>query len=243
VKPEEKTIIKPEEKTIVKPEKMDVMSLAQYLEMWRRIQKWQTENNTTDLPNYVTVSDFNIEGLDKVEKTTFLDMLDRVKKWQETHDGKMPQIIGIKGAANGTEPIHTTNGSIQARLEAGLGKFNSFTEFWQKIIGRGYNYYYNSSYNLDQEISRLINKQGLNCTDSMELCYSLAKEMGYEVQYVHVMCKQGGHIRGQIKGHEFKNWTRIDPAAAISTSTRAGIGTVWCDYPNAHIEIENWLRR
>jgi hypothetical protein len=221
---------------------MKTMNLAQYLEMWQRIQKWQTENKTKELPNHVTVSDFKIEGIDIIEKTTFLDMLNRVQKWQETHDGKMPEIIGITVAAHDTEPTPHT-GSIKAGLEAGLGNFNSFSEFWQKIIGRGYNYYYNSSYDLDHEISRIINKQGLNCTDSMELCYSLAKEMGYEVQYIHVMCKQGGHIRGQIKGHEFKNWTKIDPAAAISTSTRAGIGHVWCDYPNAHIEIGNWLRR
>ena len=54
----------------------------------------------------------------------------------------------------------------------------------------------------------------------MELCHALAIEMGYEVEYIHVMCKQGGHIRGQIKGHEFKNWTKIDPAAAISSINR-----------------------
>ena len=77
----------------------------------------------------------------------------------------------------------------------------------------------------------------------MELCYSLAKEMGYEIQYVHVTCKEGGHIRGQICGHEFKNWTRIDPAAALSTHTKAPIGKVWCDYPNAYIENGTWLRR
>lgn len=221
---------------------MHIMNLAQYIQMWQWINEWQTKNHTKELPNYVTVSNFKIEGIDTIKKTTYMEMYNRVQKWKETHDGKMPEIIGIEGPAYNTEPGPFT-GLIKARLEAGLGKFNSFTEFWQKIRGRKYSHYYNSSYNLNQEITRIINKQGLNCVDSMELCYSLAKEMGYEVQYVHVMCKQGGHIRGRIFGHEFKKWTRIDPAAALSTNTRANIGTVWCDYPNAHIENGQWLRK
>lgn len=220
---------------------MKTMTLAQYVQMWQWIKEWQTDEKTEDLPNYVKVTRLGISGVNQIEKKTIIDMYHRVKKWKETHDGKMPEIIGIESAANGTEPIHTTNGSIKARLEAGMGKFNTFTEFWQKIIGRGYSYYYNDIYTLDQEIDRLINKKGLNCTDSMQLCHALAREMGYEAEYVHVMCKEGGHIRGKIRGHEFPNWTKIDPAAALSTKTRAGIGHVWCDYPNAHIENSAWL--
>ena len=219
---------------------MKTMNLAQYTQMWQWINEWQIKNNTKDLPNSVSVSNFKIEGVDKLEKATYMDMYDRVQKWQETHDGKMPEIIGINSTAHGTEPAPHT-GSIKARLEAGLGKFNTFTEFWQKIRGRGYSHYYNDIYTLDQEVDRLIKRSGLNCTDSMQLCHALASEMGYEVRYVHVMCKEGGHIRGQIRGHEFSDWTKIDPAAAISTGTRAGIGTVWCDYPNAHIENSAWL--
>lgn len=220
---------------------MKTMNLAQYLEMWARIKKWQVENKTEALPVHVDISDFKID-IDKIVKKTFIDMYSRVVKYQETHNGAMPQVIGIEGIATGTEPIRPS-GSVKTKLEAGLGRFNNFTEFWSKIRGRGYKHYYNSSYNLDQEINRIIKREGINCTDSMELCYSLAREMGYEVQYIHVMCKEGGHIREQIKGHEFSNWMRIDPAAAISTSTRAPLGKVWCDYPNAHIENGSWLRR
>ena len=49
--------------------------------------------------------------------------------------------------------------------------------------------------------------------------------MGYEARYVHVQCKEGGHIRGQIKGHEFSDWTRIDPAAALSVNSQYPIGS------------------
>jgi hypothetical protein len=214
------------------------MSLAQYLKMWTWIKQWQSQNNTKNLPNYVDVSSLKI-GLDRIEKDVYLDMFHRVGKYQEGHEGKMPETIGINSPAHGTEPPITP---VKNRLEAGLGPFNNFTEFWEKIKGRGYKHYYNNVYNLKQEIQRVINREGINCTDSMQLCHALGCEMGYEVQYVHVMCKKGGHIRGQIKGHEFTDWTDIDPAAALSVNSMYPIGRVWCDYPNAHITNAIWLQ-
>ena len=56
------------------------MNLAQYTQMWQNIQEWQTKNNTKELPTYVRVSSFKIEGIDKIEKTTYMDMYQRVKK-------------------------------------------------------------------------------------------------------------------------------------------------------------------
>ena len=215
------------------------MSLSQYLEMWNRIIKWQNDNNTTRLPNYVDVGDMNV-GVNPIYKDTYMDMYNRVVAYQGSHGGEMPQVIGIEGSASNTEPV-TPTGSIKSKLEAGLGSFNNFTQFWQKILGRGYSHYYNDIYTLDQEIDRLIKKTGLNCTDSMQLCYALGTEMGYEMKYVQVQCNEGGHIRGQIKGKEFGDWTRIDPAAAIDLNSQYPIGKVWCDYDNAHVDTDNWL--
>lgn len=215
------------------------MSLAQYLEMWNRINRWQSANKTTDLPNYVTVSDFKIGSpvIDKIYKATFLNMLNRVKAFQALH-GSMPNVIGIEGAAIGTEP---KIGPVRAKLQAGLGVFNTFTEFYNKCKGRGYSYYYNDIKTLDQEIYALVNRKGLNCTDSTQLAHALALEMGYEFRYVHVQCKSGGHIRGQIRGREFKDWTRVDMAACISVSSQYALNRVWCDYDNAHLENSAWL--
>ena len=83
---------------------MKTMNLAQYTQMCQWIKEWQTKNNTKDLPNYVSVSSFKIEGVGKLEKAIYMDMYNRVQKWQTLHDGKMPEIIGIEGTAHGTEP-------------------------------------------------------------------------------------------------------------------------------------------
>lgn len=213
------------------------MILSQYLEMWNRINQWQVENNTDSLPNYVDVADMDV-GVNPIYKDTYMDMYHRVLDYQNSHDGVMPQVIGIEGPVYGTEPTTTP---VKSKLEAGLGSFNTFTEFWQKILGKGYLYYYNDLYTLDQEITRLIACSGLNCTDSMQLSYALGTEMGYEMKYVQVQCNEGGHIRGQIKGNEFNDWTRIDPAAAIDVNSQYPIGQVWCDYDNAHVDSDTWL--
>jgi hypothetical protein len=210
--------------------------------MWNRIIKWQADKNITALPNYVNLADMNFgEGVDPIYKKTYIDIYNRVLAYQESHDGVMPEIIGIEGPYIGDSSQPTGEGTVQRRLENGLGRFGSFTEFWQKIFGRGYSYYYNDVYTLDQEIQRLLGCASLNCIDSMQLCYSLGTEMGYEVRYVQVQCQSGGHIRGQIKGHEFGDWIKIDPAAAISVNSQYPIGQIWCDYDNAHLTSDDWL--
>lgn len=45
----------------------------------------------------------------------------------------------------------------------------------------------------------------------------------------------------QIKGHEFGDWVRIDPAAALSVNSQYPIGHVWCDHDNAHLTSDDWL--
>ena len=44
------------------------MNLAQYTQMWQWINEWQTKNNTKDLPTYVNVSSFKIEGVEQDRK-------------------------------------------------------------------------------------------------------------------------------------------------------------------------------
>lgn len=124
-----------------------------------------------------------------------MDMYNRVLEYQNSHDGIMPEIIDIEGPYNGDSSQPTGECTVQRRLEDGLGKFNNFTEFCQKILGRGYISYYNNVYTLDDEIQWLIGCAGLNCTDNMQLCYALGTEMGYEVRYVQMQCNEGRHIR------------------------------------------------
>ena len=71
------------------------MILSQYLEMWNRIIKWQTDNNTTRLPNYVDVGDMNL-GVNPIYKDTYMDMYNRVVAWQESHGGRCLKLLELK---------------------------------------------------------------------------------------------------------------------------------------------------
>jgi hypothetical protein len=172
---------------------------------------------------------------DYVPYTTFADMRDRYAAYK-SNTGNYPALVYYVAPT----PVRTV-GQIQAQLEAAVGQFNNFTEFYNKSKGRGYSYYYNDVKTLTQEIAAYKNKTGLNCSDAAQLFTALAKEMGYLTRYVHVMCNSGGHIRMQILGKEFSSWTRVDPAACISVGSQYPIGQVWCDYDNAHIETSNWI--
>lgn len=218
------------------------ITLIQYVEMWNRIIRWQKKTGEKRIPNYVDISDFKIKDVPKIIKTQIIDMESRVQNWKNSHNGAMPNIIGIEGPAPGTEPRKI--GSIQSYAIKQLGYFSTITGFCDLIRGRGYKKYYNDIKTRIQTIDAIASndeEDNPNCTDAMQVLHDLAIEMGYECRYVHVQCKEGGHIRGQIKGHEFKEWTRIDPAAILSKYTRAKIGEVWCDYVNAHIEDAPWL--
>jgi hypothetical protein len=79
------------------------MNLMQYKVMWDWIENWQRENNTKELPAYVKVDKLGI-GLETIQKAEYLDMYQRVLKWKDTHNGAMPEFIGVEAPAIGTEP-------------------------------------------------------------------------------------------------------------------------------------------
>ena len=109
------------------------MSLSQYLEMWDRIIKWQTKNNTKTNPNYVDVTDMEV-GVTLIYEKTYMDMYNRVLSYQQCHNGEMPQIIGIEGPYDGDSSQPSGNGTLKSQLEKGLGSFDNFTQFWKKIL-------------------------------------------------------------------------------------------------------------
>ena len=173
---------------------------------------------------------------DYVDWDTYEDMFQRWAAYPGNNGGQWPTKVYFQAPT-----VTRTVGPIQAKLEAFLGQFNSWTEYYNKIIGRGYGYYYNDVKTLDQEIEALKNKTGLNCTDITQLSVELAKEMGYQTKYVKVQCQSGGHIRMQIKGKEFSDWQRADPAAALSVGSQYPLGKVWCDNNTARVVVEPWL--
>ncbi len=196
---------------------------AQYREMWKRITKWQAKN-PSKLPNYVTISDMKV-GVNRVTKNQFLDMKKRWDAWKSAHKGQEPNKIGIGG------PVGSGNllvvGPIQKALMNAVGSFQSFTGFYKLCKNRGYAYYFDDRYAQSQAIKRLKGRMGLNCVDSAQLGYYLAKEMGYQVKYQRTVCRKSdgtyvGHILLKIKGREFSSWTIVDLAACLDRGKPLG---------------------
>lgn len=118
----------------------------------------------------------------------------------------------------------------------------SFTTWYNSMIGAGYANYDNDVYNSEEEEYNIAHHIAMNCSDYSQKAAQKAKELGYEVRYVHVICKSGkGHIYIQVKGREFNNWTNVDVAAAASVGSKYPIGQVWCPDGDAWISNESWL--
>lgn len=217
--------------------------LAVFLDMNKRFLAYKKSTGQIPSKIYINIS----KPIDYVDANTFENMQFRYDNYVKIN-GNRPAILYFlapeKRTTTVTEEVQEVKrvvGTIQGRMEVALGQFNNFTEFYNKAKGRGYKYYYDDVYTLETEIVRFINKQGINCSDAAQLFGALAKEMGYEWRYVHVQCTSGGHIRAQIRGKEFSDWTRVDPAACISVGSQYPIGQVWCDYDNAHLESATWI--
>ncbi len=124
----------------------------------------------------------------------------------------------------------SATGKYYQKAVAALGSFFDAKELYNKFIGRGYGAYNNDIYDFDTALKRVANRLGINCSDACQLLYFILKDMGYECRFVHIMCKSGaGHIVLDVKYPKgVSSYTRIDPAAALSTSSRAKWGTIWC---------------
>lgn len=170
----------------------------------------------------------------------FKEIKTRWDKWLKEHDNTEPNFMYINKPAEGSSNAST---GIIAKMKDAIGNFTSFKEAYNLLIGRGYGAYNNDIYTQDQAIKRLKNRQGINCSDSCQLMYALAVAMGLQARYVHIICKSGaGHIVLDVKyPYGASTWTRIDPAAALSTSSRYSWGNIWCSGGRVIGYNDGWL--
>ena len=112
-----------------------------------------------------------------------------------------------------------------------FGKVSTIDEALQKVKEHGYSYYYDDVYNNRQCIDRMKAKKGINCTDSCQVFYHIAKELGYSVNVLHVYCtgSGGGHVRLQLKHskHTSGKWINRDPACVLSQNGKP-LTDIWC---------------
>lgn len=111
-----------------------------------------------------------------------------------------------------------------------FGKVSTIDEAFNKVKERGYAYYYDDQYSNKKAIDRIKSKLGINCTDSCQVFWHIAKALGYDVRCIHVRCSSGGgHVRLQLKHskHTGGNWINRDPACILSQNGKA-LTEIWC---------------
>ena len=172
-------------------------------------------------PNYVTFENV------KYYKDTYTDMCKRVVAYRKTHK-KNPKTVRVQGG-NSNNITNKTAKKLLKEFEDYFGKVTDFDSALRKIESRGYAYYYDSQYNNHTTLQRIIKRKGVNCTDSSQLMRAIAIAKGYEVQFIHVMCSSGGHVRLRLKHKKSTNgkWIYRDPACVLSDNDK-GITCNWC---------------
>ena len=220
-------------------DEVHTLTKEQWKETWDRVIKWKDTHGGV-WPTYVDISKHHV-GIERIDEQTYKKMHDRWDKWKNEHNGQEPDIIGIEDKAGGggnKPPLNA--GPIQKKLMDAVGKFTTFTEFYNLCKGRKYAFYLNHKYSRDTSIKRLKNRQGLNCVDVSQLGYALAKEMGYQIKFQETSCSNGGHVLLKVKGKELgSNWVIVDLAACISVVSKARLGHYWCGTP--HDAHHNWI--
>ena len=174
-----------------------------------------------DFPNYVSI------GKTKYYKDTYTDMAKRVIAFRKKYN-RNPSTVAVQGT-NKTNTTSKTNSIILNKFIEAFGELTYIDSVLKKIKGRGYKYYYNSIYNNSTTLKRIKNKQGVNCTDSSQLIRAIALALGYQVQFIHVQCSSGGHIRLRLKHKKNTGgkWIYRDPACVLSDNGK-GITCNWC---------------
>jgi hypothetical protein len=136
--------------------------------------------------------------------------------------------LGITMVKPASPTVAVIKGPVQKAIESAMKiQFIHFIEFYNfvKVSGK-YSHYFNDQFSWQEELAKI--KLGLNCVDFTQLGMKLAREMGYEVVPYGIYCTGDkiNHAIFQIRGHEFKDWTWIDLAAAASSNY--SIGNHWC---------------
>lgn len=111
-----------------------------------------------------------------------------------------------------------------------FGDIDCIDDALEKISCRVYGYYYDDVYSNKQSIDRMKNRQGVNCTDSMQVFYNIMLEFikrgkYKKVECLHVKCSGGdGHVRMRITLNDGSTILR-DPASVLDCN---GVTSNWC---------------
>lgn len=203
-------------------DKVDYIKLAKYF------VKFIKDNGR--LPNYVQFKTYKI-----VPKLFIYSMAKIVVFYEENK--KLPSYCNFNSKVFSTAPKVTGDEVFNYFVKI-FGNVKTIDEAFTKVKDRGYSYYYDDKYSNKTVIDRIKKKWGVNCTDSCQMFWHIAKALGYEVKCMHVQCSTGGHVRLKLKHpkHTEGNWINRDPAAILSANGKP-LTYIWC--ANAPLNATN----
>lgn len=143
---------------------------------------------------------------------------------------KLPIYCNFNSKVFSKDQTKVSNDEVFNYFVQVFGKVNTIDEAFNKVKDRGYAYYYDDIYNNKNSIDRIKANKGVNCTDSCQVFWHIAKALGYEVRCIHVKCQGGdGHVRLQFKHptNTGGKWINRDPAAILSSNGQP-LSYIWC---------------
>lgn len=202
---------------------------ADYIGLAKNLISYVNKNGR--LPNYLTYGGYQIRT------RVYIDAFARIVNYYYVNK-KMPAYVNVNSKAF-TKPSTSDSGdAVFDYFVKKFGKVSTIDGALKKVQSRGYGYYYDDVYSNKTAIDRMYSKSGINCTDSCQVFWHIAKALGYEVKCLHVQCSTGGHVRLKLKHpkHTEGNWINRDPACVLSDNGKA-LNAIWC--PNAPLNATN----
>lgn len=195
-----------------------------YIDMATRISNYIKKNGQA--PNNVVYKDY------KISYEVYTDMFARIVNYFYKK-GKFPKQVNVNSKAfdktvESAEQVYNyfckvlNNGKNVKTVDDALKLLDS----------KGYGFYYDDTYSNKQSIDRVKNRQGINCTDSMQVMMNVVntiiKKYGTykKVECIHVRCRSSGtgHVRMRILMKDGAYIYR-DPASVLDGS---GVTSNWC---------------
>lgn len=193
-------------------------------------------------PNYVVYGGKKVLINDYIKLDFMNDALSRINKFIKKNN-KYPNYVDIKGIkVNTNEYKSLFNNKIYkvSTKKSDAGDYDNITKYFRQVFGnyktfddalklvnnRGYSYYYDDVYSNKDCIDRIKSKKGINCADSCQLFWHIAKSLNFEPTLYHVKCSGGGgHVYLRLD-KDGKTYYR-DPACVLSNNERS-ITDIWC---------------
>lgn len=191
-------------------------------------------------PNTVRISKDTLKMNDYLKIAEIKDGLNRINKFIEKNN-QYPKYVDIKGIQinkqeykylYGTKiykvaTIKKDNDEVVTYFKKVFGNFKTFDDALRLINNKGYAYYYDDVYSNKACIDRIKARKGINCTDSCQLFWHIAKSLNFKPTLYHVKCNKsgGGHVYLRLD-KDGKTYYR-DIACVLSNNGRP-ITDLWC---------------